>query len=223
MEKSGLEEGARSVTSEQDAGEAVSVAEMRARDLKTIESGVPSRELMGRAARGIYEACGGWADGTVILAGSGNNGGDGFALSVILAEQGFSCTVLSMNEKRTPDSAWYEERAEALGVRTGLFEPGKDLLRNAPVIVDCLLGTGFRGDPSPLYASAIHEINRAKQQGSFVISADINSGMNGDTGEGITVVDSDLTVTIGLMKRGLLTRDAKKHIGALRLARIGIL
>ncbi len=223
MKHSEKPDEAFAVREETEAMETVSVAEMRARDAMTIESGISSRELMGRAARGIYEAYDGWKDGTVIFTGSGNNGGDGFALAVILAQEGISCTVLSVSDKRTADSAWYEEIAQALGVKTLAFDPDSAQLRNAPVIVDCLLGTGFSGEPRPAYASAIRAVNRAKESGSFVISADINSGMNGDTGEGDPVVESDLTVTIGLMKQGLRTAEAKKHIGEIRIALIGIL
>ena len=219
-------------------GEAVSVAEMRKRDAETIAAGTPGRELMYRAAEGIYRAYGNWCSGTVILAGSGNNGGDGFALACILRKKNIFCSVIALSERRTPDSAYYEAQAKTLGVPVYSLpkeeEPVKkkknhalplDLARmiaGAPVIADCLLGTGFAGEVREPYRSAIQLINRAHAHGTAVISADINSGMNGDTGTGMLVVHSDLTVTIGLMKEGLLKEEAAGYFDSLALAKIGI-
>ncbi len=211
-------------------GEVVSVQEMRERDQATIAAGTPGKELMARAARGIYEAYGSWQDGTVILTGSGNNGGDGFALAVILAEEGFSCTVLTLSDRRTPDSAYYEGLCRALDIDILPFTDKERIsaeamrrMKKAPVLVDCLLGTGFTGGVREPYAEAIRWINRMQRESAFVISADINSGMNGDSGEGELIVQSDLTVTIGLMKQGLLTENARAYIGELKVAGIGII
>ena len=203
--------------------EIVSVSEMRRRDALTIASGVSGIELMGRAAQGIFEAFSGWGEETVILCGSGNNGGDGYALADILNQHGFSAKILTLSDKTTEESAFYKEKVLSSGIIVDSFVPGTDQLSGAKVIVDCLLGTGFQGEVREPYRSAIQEINACKARGSFVISADINSGMNGDTGEGTLITESDLTVTIGLMKAGLVTEAAKKHIGKLVLTDIGII
>ena len=105
----------------------------------------------------------------------------------------------------------------ASGIPVHPFEPG--CLKGFSVIVDCLLGTGFRGDVRSNYRSAIEEINAS---GTYVVSVDINSGMNGDTGEGELIVSSDLTVTIGYVKTGLLTANAGKFMKRLLCADIGI-
>ena len=217
------DEGIRRLLLETGKTALVSVEEMRSRDLQTIESGTSGTALMGRAARGIYKAYDGFRDGTVILCGSGNNGGDGYALSAVLSEEGISSRVLVMSEKTTPESAYYKEKALACGVSMEEYRPGTHQLDHAPVVVDCLLGTGFQGEVREPYRSAIQEMNDARKSGAFVISADINSGMNGDRGTGSLITDSDLTVTIGLMKTGLLTEAARAHIGRLVLADIGIL
>lgn len=226
------------IKKKENFGEAVSVAEMRRRDAETIAAGTPGRVLMYRAAEGIYRAFGGWCSGTVILAGSGNNGGDGFALACILRKKNISCSVIALSERRTPDSAYYEEQAKALGVPVYSLpkeeEPVKKkkkhalplefarMITGAPVIADCLLGTGFAGEVREPYRSAIVLIDRAHAHGTSVVSADINSGMNGDTGTGSLVVQSDLTVTIGLMKEGLLKEEAARFFDSLALAKIGI-
>ncbi|MBR6259206.1 MAG: NAD(P)H-hydrate epimerase [Oscillospiraceae bacterium] len=194
----------------------VSTQNMRESDAYTIENFVPSLTLMYRAAMGIYRAAQ-YKGETVIAAGSGNNGGDGFALACILAQNGFSCRVVTLSEKRSPDSAFYAGIAESLGVPVSPYAPGA--FSGADVIADCLLGTGFHGKPRPPYDEAIREINGSP---AFTVSADINSGMNGDTGEYEIAVASDITVTIGFIKRGLVTPKASEKIGRLVCADIGI-
>jgi NAD(P)H-hydrate epimerase len=92
------------------------------------------------------------------------------------------------------------------------------------IYVDCLLGTGFRGTPREPAASVIREINenRKRYDERFVISVDINSGMNGDTGEAELAVESNLTVSIGAFKKGLLENHARELIGKLVNVDIGI-
>jgi NAD(P)H-hydrate epimerase len=70
----------------------ISVENMRQSDTYTIENFVPSLELMYRAAYGVFESVD-WHGKIAIIAGSGNNGGDGYALACILKDQGYDCTV----------------------------------------------------------------------------------------------------------------------------------
>jgi len=86
-------------------------------------------------------------------------------------------------------------------------------------LVDCLLGTGFSGEVRGLYRHAIQAMNQAE---AYVVSVDINSGMNGDTGKGALVVQSNLTVTIGFLKVGMLLGDAVQKMDQLAVADIGI-
>ena len=90
--------------------------------------------------------------------------------------------------------------------------------------MDCLLGTGFQGVPREPVASVIRALNsaRAQDKDKYVISVDINSGMNGDTGEGELTVVSDLTVSIGSVKQGLFKPQARARIGKLVNVDIGI-
>ena len=194
----------------------ISVANMRDSDAYTIANLVPSLELMHWAARGVFRAHH-WQGRTAILTGSGNNGGDGYALACILKEAGFDCTIFSVSHRLSPDSAHYAALAAAADVPVHPFRPG--CLAGFDTVVDCLLGTGFQGEVRDDYRAAIEAINGA---GAFVISVDINSGMNGDTGEGAVVVRSDLTVTIGYVKRGLVTARAGEAIRRLVVAPIGI-
>ena len=194
----------------------VSVANMRESDRKTIENHVPGLTLMYRAAMGVYRAAE-WHGDIAIAVGSGNNGGDGFALAYILKSKGIDCRVITLSNKLSPDSAHFAEKAKALGVPVAPYADGA--FSGSDIIVDCLLGTGFHGAVREPYASAIREINAA---GAYVDSVDINSGMNGDTGEAELAVRADLTVTIGFVKKGMLAANAGDCMKRLVITDIGI-
>ena len=194
----------------------ISVSNMRDSDAYTIENFVPSLELMHRAAMGVFLAHD-WTGRIAIVVGSGHNGGDGFALACILQERGFYSVVFTLTERYSPDSTHYAEKGEGLGVPIRPFAPGS--LTGFDTVVDCLLGTGFQGALRPDYRAAIDAIN---ESGAFVLSVDINSGMNGDTGRGEGIVRSDLTVTIGFLKHGLVTEHAGRYMKRLVRTDIGI-
>lgn len=194
----------------------ISVANMRDSDAYTIANLVPSLELMHRAAYGVFKAVH-WHRRTAIVVGSGNNGGDGFALACILKEQGFESTIFTLSDRLSADSAHYAEQARAVDVPIEPFRP--DCLTGFDIVVDCLLGTGFQGSVRDRYREAIEAINASN---AYVVSVDINSGMNGDTGAGECIVSSDLTVTIGFVKRGLVTPNAGNYMKRLVCTDIGI-
>ena len=194
----------------------ISVENMRFSDAYTIANFVPSLELMYRAAMGVFKAYH-WQGSTAIVVGSGNNGGDGFALAWILKEKGFDCTVFTVSQRLSDDSAYYADKAREVSVPIRPFE--KDCLTGFTNVVDCLLGTGFSGTVRGNYADAINSIN---ESGAYIVSVDINSGMNGDTGEAELAVESDLTVTIGFVKSGLVADNAGKYMKRLVCADIGI-
>ena len=194
----------------------ISVENMRLSDAQTIANWVPSLELMGRAAEGVFRAAK-WEGPVAIAVGSGNNGGDGFALACILRANNIDCTVFTLSSRLSADSSYYADKAIAAGVPVEPFKP--DCLDGYAMVVDCLLGTGFQGALRDSYRSAIEAINAS---GAYVVSVDINSGMNGDTGDAELAVRSDLTVTIGYVKHGLLTPNAGAHMKRLVCADIGI-
>lgn len=201
----------------------VSVQTMRECDAWTIEHETSSPELMLRAARGIRDAVG-WDRGSPagILIGSGNNGGDGAALAMLLAQAGRACVLYRVSEKASPDNALYLAKARALGVPVRPFAGHEAEIAACPVLVDCLLGTGFSGTVRGAVRQAILCLNRAREAGAYVVSADINSGLNGDTGEAELAVHSDLTVSIGFFKTGMFRGDAATYIRRLVNVDIGI-
>ena len=194
----------------------ISVENMRLSDAYTIANFVPSLELMYRAAMGVFKAVQ-WHGKIAIVVGSGNNGGDGFALACILKEQGFECTVFTVSQRLSNDSAYYAEKAKEANIPIVPFVMG--CLQEYSIVVDCLLGTGFSGAVRENYRIAMEGINASS---AYVVSVDINSGMNGDTGEAELAVCSDITVTIGYIKNGLITDNAGKYIKHLVCADIGI-
>ena len=194
----------------------ISVENMRQSDAYTIAHFVSGPELMHRAAAGVFRAVS-WSGPIAIVAGSGNNGGDGFALACILKEAGYDCAVFTVSEKMSSDSSFYAEKAQSAGIAIKSFHTG--CLQDYAMVVDCLLGTGFQGIVRGNYRTAIEEINAS---GAYVVSVDINSGMNGDTGEAELAVQSDLTVTIGYVKYGLVSANAGNFMKKLVCTDIGI-
>ncbi len=194
----------------------ITVENMRESDRMTIENYVSGRTLMYRAALGVYRAVS-WYGNIIIAVGGGNNGGDGYALACILAKNRIPCRIVKLSEKLTEDSAFFAEKAVSLGIQTESYTVGA--FENADIVADCLLGTGFKGSLREPWLGAVREINSC---GAYVVSVDINSGMNGDTGEAETAVLSDVTVTIGFVKLGLVTKNAANYITKLVAADIGI-
>ena len=194
----------------------ISVENMRLSDAYTIENFVSGTVLMHRAAMGVFQSFS-WFGKIAITVGSGNNGGDGFALACILKTAGYDCTVYTVSEKMSADSSYFAMKAKEAGV--SILPYTNACLKEYDLVVDCLLGTGFQGTVRGNYRTAIQEINAG---GAFVISVDINSGMNGDTGEAELAVKSDLTVTIGYVKRGMVSENAGNYMKMLVCADIGI-
>lgn len=197
--------------------EVVSVENMRKSDAKTIADGTSSAELMLRAARGIYESVK-FTGRVAIVCGKGNNGGDGYALACILCQNGIIPTIVRATDGFSQDGLFYYQKAKALGVNEeSLLSVGNFV--GYDIVVDCLLGTGFSGEVSGVIETAINQINMSN---AYIISADINSGINGNTGVGGIAVNSDLTVSIGAYKTGLFLNDAPYYIDKMTNAEIGI-
>lgn len=197
---------------------AISVEQMRRSDRYTIEHFVSGRELMLRAAKGIYDAAEWQGKKIAVVCGSGNNGGDGYALAGLLADDGIKPVIFRLSDKFSDDGKYYYDIALRKGAADMLYNEKTDF-KTFDIIVDCIFGTGFRGKPEGIAAAAIQKIN---DSGAFVISADINSGLNGDTGEAELSVRSCLTVSIGYFKKGMFLNRAPELIGDLVNADIGI-
>ena len=205
----------------------LSVKEMRDADAYTIKNFVDSKELMYRAGEAIFYV-GDWniGDRVLIAAGSGNNAGDGYVVADLLNIEGIEVEILLIKDKFSEDGKYYFNRCLQKDIKYTVLDENADYdtLRGKfdsyDYVLDCIYGTGFRGEVREPVYSLIKALNDSK---AFVVSADINSGMNGDTGESNICVNSDLTVSIGFLKKGLVSEEGKKHIGKLVNMDIGII
>ena len=204
----------------------LSVKEMRDADAYTIKNFVDSKELMYRAGEAIFYV-GDWniGDKVLIAAGSGNNAGDGYVVAELLNIEGIEVEILLIKDKFSEDGKYYFNRCLQKDIKYTVLDENADYntLRGKfdsyDYVLDCIYGTGFTGEVREPVYSLIKALNDSK---AFVVSADINSGMNGDTGESNICVNSDLTVSIGFLKKGLVSEEGKKHIGKLVNMDIGI-
>ena len=180
----------------------VSTEVMRASDRWTIENICPSKELMERAGKAIFDQVD-WNGPVGIICGKGNNAGDGFVVASLLKDHGIDCEiVLLFEDSFSEDGRYFYDKCVEKGIPTvsdGDYGRYKTIL-------DCIFGTGFKGEVKEPAKSAIEKINSS---GAYVVSADINSGLNGDTGLGDLYVVSDLTVSIGTYKYGHFLGHAK--------------
>ena len=182
----------------------VSVENMRKSDARTIEGGIPGRELMLRAGRGVFNSAE-WKPPVAILCGSGNNAGDGYVIALLLHKARIPCELILLSEKFSEDGAYYFAQCREAGIPVRQWESGMDL-SSYGTIADCLFGTGFRGEVQGPAREAIEAVNNSS---ATVIAVDINSGLNGDSGLGDLCVRSDLTVSIGDFKTGHFLNMAK--------------
>lgn len=220
----------------------VTTAQMRALDRRTIELGTPGSVLMERAGRGIAEwirrECGAACRrGVLVLAGRGNNGGDGFVVARLLKERGHRVTVVLFPEREriVGDARIYLDRWRRARGRTIELEgadPKDTLAQELPrcgVVVDALLGTGLSSEVSGPIGSAIEmlatleEPDRSGRARPFVVAVDLPSGLDGDRGEPRgAAVRADATVTLGAVKVGLVLPVARPWVGRLELVDIGL-
>ena len=203
---------------------------MQEADRRTIsELGVPGLTLMENAGRGsadlIHERYGaGPCRNAVIVAGKGNNGGDGYVIARLLAGRGWQVQtlVLAPREEIGGDARTNLDLLPLDKVRfcpTGIASSTGELA-DATVIVDALFGTGLAKEVAGPYAEAIDLITAS---GRPVVAVDIPSGIHGTTGRVLgTAVRADLTVTFASAKLGHILYPGAEHVGELRVVEIGI-
>lgn len=209
----------------------VSAAEMRELDRRTITDGTPGEELMRRAgqavadiAQDILTSIAGHS--ILLIAGTGNNGGDVFAAATALAETDLLIEVwiCGSQSQIKGDAQLHLKKMARAGIIPKEVRSANDLFpKTAPdMIVDGLLGTGSKGAPRGFMSPLIEWIN-LKAEHAFVLSIDIPSGIDADTGIAAgAAVKADLTITIGLPKTGLIRPEALSYTGSVEVADIGI-
>jgi NAD(P)H-hydrate epimerase len=198
-------------------------AQMRAIDAWAIaQCGVPSLDLMEHAGEGLAGMATAMAPQgrIVVVAGKGNNGGDGLVAARLLRARGREVEVLLASEA----SEFSGDGAAMLERLTG--EPPRELsaaatiAADAALVIDALLGTGASGAPRGAVATAIEAIVASGVQ---VLAADVPSGVDASSGEvaGVAVVAS-ATATFHAAKPGLWIEPGRGHAGRVSVLDIGM-
>ncbi|WP_283583958.1 NAD(P)H-hydrate epimerase [Limosilactobacillus difficilis] len=198
----------------------VTAAQMRYYDQTTINQiGIPSLVLMERAALAARdEILAGFPLSqrkVVIVAGSGNNGGDGLALARLLHIAGVNVAIINVGN---PDHASKEHQTQEHICRYYNIPESTDLaeLDQATMIVDAIFGIGINRPVSGNYAKVIEKINHTT---AVKLALDMPSGINTDTGEVMgCAVKADATVTFAFNKVGLTKDPGRQYAGRIVLA-----
>jgi NAD(P)H-hydrate epimerase len=186
------------------------------------------------AARALAVDSGRWGSGPIlVLAGAGNNGGDGFVAARRLAAHGARVAVALVateTRPRTDDAARNWDRLAPLRDVERVHAPvARDVVmlghgvERAALVIDALLGTGVRGVLREPVRSAVELVNRARAAGVPVLAVDCPTAVDLTSGElSDPVVRADVTITFHRPKTGLLTRRGRAVAGRVLVAPIGI-
>ena len=179
----------------------------------------------------------------VVLAGNGNNGGDGWVAAHLLAGKCHQVTVVTPKSvdaiKAEPAHTAAQATEDAgLASLTVAIDPELEELRSmieaADVVIDALLGTGFSGDsvrePMSQWIEITNEVRSKRNERSnsniqklYVVAADVPSGLSAQTGNAATpCIIADATVTMLVRKPGLLVDSARPYVGTLETSDLGI-
>lgn len=197
-------------------------AQTRELDRRAIRAGLAGYTLMTRAGQAAFQLLREhWPAATriVVLAGPGNNGGDGYVLARLAWNQNLDVTILTVGNH----DALAGEAAEAANDATRARVPEKSWagsLPEADVYVDALFGTGLNKAVGGDYAAAIAALNRS---GRPVLALDIPSGIHADTGAELgEAVHAAATLSFIGLKQGLLTGRGPALTGALHFADLDV-
>jgi NAD(P)H-hydrate epimerase len=208
---------------------------MRNIDKKAVnEFGIKSIDLMENAGKGTAELLlkqygERKLKNTAIICGKGNNGGDGFVIARILAAKGIKPKVYVAARKQDVEGnarvnmlRLEKEKIKVSEIATfKQFDDAAGNIGSSVVLIDALLGTGFKGSVSGIYAKIIKYINSLK--GKTIISIDVPSGLNSDNGKVINeCIRADHTITLGLVKTGLLMYPGIEFAGKVNVVDIGL-
>jgi hydroxyethylthiazole kinase-like uncharacterized protein yjeF len=200
--------------------EILSNAEMGEADRLSIAGGIAGLTLMENAGKAVAQAVSGRQSAggrVVVLAGPGNNGGDGFVAARLLAERGYAVTVLLIGalDKLKGDAA---AAAKAWGRGVAAAKP--DELAGADIIIDALFGAGLDRPVSGLAHAMIEAVNG---QAAPVVAVDLPSGINGTSGVVMgAAIKAQQTVTFFRKKPGHLLMPGRAYCGKVSVAPIGI-
>lgn len=203
--------------------------EMRHIDKRAIEKyGIPGIVLMEHAAEQVTDRCISYLETrqqaiTAVFCGTGNNGGDGFAIARMLLQKGYEVHVIVAGEEAKIKGDARTNLDCIKGMSIPIFtleEVSRKCFKQYSLAVDAVLGTGMAGEIRGAGREAVRIINSME---AYCISVDIPSGICSDTGRVLgEAVKADETVTFVLPKRGLLLYPGTEYTGRLSIADIGM-
>jgi hydroxyethylthiazole kinase-like uncharacterized protein yjeF len=201
--------------------ELLTTKEMAEADRLAIAGGVTGIRLMESAGRAVADAvtrrCGRSAPAICVVAGPGNNGGDGFVCARLLAERGYAVRLLLLGDRSRlkGDAATVAERW-----RGPVEAATPEALADAQLIIDAVFGAGLDRPVEGVARTLIEAMNAT---GVPVIAVDLPSGINGDSGAVMgAAVRAAETVTFFRRKPGHLLLPGRLHCGPVHVADIGI-
>ncbi|MGL2785266.1 NAD(P)H-hydrate dehydratase [Helicobacter pylori] len=151
----------------------------------------------------------------IILCGSGDNGGDGYALARRLMGR-FKVLVFEIKLAKSPMCQLQKERAKKVGVVIKTWEDNhKDL--ECDVLIDCVVGSAFKGGLEPFL-----DFESLSQKARFKIACDIPSGIDSKGRVDKRAFKADTTISMGAIKSCLLSDRAKDYIGELKVGHLGV-
>ncbi|AFI01554.1 bifunctional ADP-dependent NAD(P)H-hydrate dehydratase/NAD(P)H-hydrate epimerase [Helicobacter pylori] len=151
----------------------------------------------------------------IILCGSGDNGGDGYALARRLAGR-FKTLVFEMKPAKSPMCQLQQERAKKVGVVIKAWEEKNGDLE-CDVLIDCVIGSNFKGELEPFL-----NFESLSQKARFKIACDIPSGIDSKGRVDKGAFKAHMTVSMGAIKSCLLSDRAKDYIGELEVGYLGV-
>ncbi|MDO4170731.1 MAG: NAD(P)H-hydrate dehydratase [Lachnospiraceae bacterium] len=184
------------------------------------EIGIPGMVLMEKAALKMHDIIVERFDKTkkiCIIAGTGNNGGDGLALGRMLLEEEYDVTIQVVGNVLRASEQFLEQMQILLALGNQVQEEVS--YEEYDILVDAIFGVGLSREVGGTYAEVLKKINQAK---AYKIAVDAPSGICCTTGNVLGIaVKCDLTITFGLMKRGLLFYPGNDYAGEIIVADIG--
>ncbi len=151
----------------------------------------------------------------IILCGSGDNGGDGYALARRLMGR-FRVLVFEMKLAKSPMCQLQKERAKKVGVVIKAWEEKNEDLE-CDVLIDCVVGSAFKGELEPFL-----DFESLSQKARFKIACDIPSGIDSKGRVDKRAFKADMTISMGAIKSCLLSDRAKDYIGELKVGHLGV-
>ncbi len=195
----------------------LSVEMIREAERKAMEN-VSSMHLIENAAKVCFDELRNF-DSVRVYCGKGNNGSDGYATAILLKKHGKRVEIVPVAEPESPECKLLYRKAmdEEIPITQGVTFPTEEFQCS----LDAIFGIGVKGEITD--TNIVRAIEMINASDGFVVSCDVPSGMDSDTGKACGIcVKADKTVTFTAPKRGMLSNDSVDLCGEIVIAEVGI-